>query len=62
MGVVAPNSNNIPTFAADPNEKKKGQTANDINAFGQSLMNAMGKVKSKPERLGTKQNGTDDVN
>ncbi len=53
-GIVAPNSANIPTFAADPNERSvTDKGLHDINKFGQSLMNAVG--KSKPERLGGKQ-------
>lgn len=54
-GVIAPNSANIPTFTADPNDNMTGdRTATDISRFGHSLMNAIDHVKK--EKIGTKQN------
>ncbi len=55
-GVIAPNSANIPTFTADPNDHSVGdRSATDISVFGHRLIDAMGKVK--PDKIGTKQEG-----
>ncbi len=53
-GIVTVNIDRMEKLTADPNEAPAGRAANDVSAFGRSLIDAMGRAPKAPPKIGIK--------
>lgn len=53
-GVKTVNVDSMQKLGADPNENLAGRAASDVSVFGKSLIDAIGKSKPAPTKMGTK--------